>query len=82
LISSFNNPDLSLMYKYHYINEIIKYMNKTGVNYAELGRKTGLTRFAIYNIVRRKSKNPGKNITDKLDKFFDELYSTDQNLYQ
>lgn len=68
--------------KYHYVNEIIKYMNKTGSNCSEVARRIGVSRFTIINIVRVKTKKPGKLITDKIDKFFDDLYTTDKNIHQ
>jgi lambda repressor-like predicted transcriptional regulator len=70
------------MHKYNYINELIKYMNKTGTNYAEVARRTGVSNFSIINIVKGKSKKPGKLITDKLDRFFDDLHADNKNIHQ
>jgi transposase len=68
--------------KYHYVNEIIRYMNRTGVNCSEVARRVGVSRFTIINIVRVKTKRPGKLITDKLDRFFDDLHADNKNIHQ
>lgn len=70
------------MNKYHYVNEIIRYMNKTGSNCSEVARRVGVSRFTIINIVKVKSKKPGKLTTDKLDRFFDDLHANDKSLHQ
>lgn len=69
--------------KYVYAVEIFKYMNKKGLNQAQFAKRVGLTRFDINNICNfEKRVTPGPNKREKLDRFFDEYYSANENIYK